>query len=73
MGLDIEPPIIRVGVAVDVERASLAADSGVVVFGGAPGAARVSHRLARATFVASMPEEIITSAAFRMCCSVTRL
>jgi len=64
--LDIEPPIMRIGIAVDVDRASLAADSGVVVYGGAPGAARVSRHLARATFVAHAPEGEAIGTAFRV-------
>jgi stage II sporulation protein D len=64
--VDIEPPVMRIGIAVDVERASLAADSGVVIYGGAPGAARVSRHLARATFVAHAPEGAAVGSEYRI-------
>ena len=55
-GFDLEPlvpkPSIRVGVAVDAKRASLAADSGVAVWLIVPGTRnRVERRVPRATFV----------------------
>jgi stage II sporulation protein D len=45
----IAPPVLRVGIVVDASRASIAADSGVIVRSGGPGPQE--ERVARATFV----------------------
>jgi stage II sporulation protein D len=51
--LRVPPPVLRVGVVVDAQRASIAADSGVVVT--TKGAAAREERVARATFTAESP------------------
>ncbi len=50
----VPPPIVRVGIVVEAPRASLAADSGVVVRAGRGASGRESH-VARATFTWQAP------------------
>ena len=51
----VTPPVIRVGILIDVPRASVGADWGVIVKGAAPDGSAVNVTVQRATFLPSTP------------------